>query len=221
MFYYLYEIRNNLNNKIYLGVHKTENINDGYMGSGKVIQDAIKKYGIDNFTKTIIEEFNTSEEMYNREKEVVNEEFLLREDVYNLRRGGFGGFDYINNLGIDKFKGKKHTDETKTHLRKVLLGRKHSDETRQKISDNNWSKKDPYAQKRHASMISQKREKSEEEKEKIALSISNRHKDGVYNYTHLIGNSYNKNKRWVNNGNEQRMISKDLPLPEGWFEGRK
>jgi hypothetical protein len=34
--------------------------------------------------------------MFAREKEVVNDEFLARADVYNLRRGGTGGFDYIN-----------------------------------------------------------------------------------------------------------------------------
>ena len=34
--------------------------------------------------------------MYAKEKEIVTEEFILREDTYNLRRGGYGGFDYIN-----------------------------------------------------------------------------------------------------------------------------
>jgi group I intron endonuclease len=96
MFYYLYQITNLVNNKIYIGVHKTENLNDDYMGSGKVIKDAIKKYGIDNFKKDILEHFDNSDAMYEREKEIVTDEFLLREDVYNLRRGGFGGFDYLN-----------------------------------------------------------------------------------------------------------------------------
>lgn len=97
MHYYLYQVTNNLNGKIYVGVHKTEDTGDDYMGSGKVICSAIKKYGIDNFTKVILETFPTSEEMFKREKEVVTEEFLLRPDTYNIRRGGNGGFDFINN----------------------------------------------------------------------------------------------------------------------------
>lgn len=116
MFYYLYEIKNNLNGKIYIGVHKTKKMNDNYMGSGKVILAAIEKYGIDNFTKTILETFNNAEEMYKREKEIVTEDFLKRIDVYNLRRGGFGGFDYINTSGIPKFKGKKHTAESRAKM---------------------------------------------------------------------------------------------------------
>lgn len=51
--------------------------------------------------KDILEFFDTSEAMYAREKEVVTAEFLLREDTYNLRRGGFGGFDYINKTRLN------------------------------------------------------------------------------------------------------------------------
>ena len=100
-YYYLYQITNLVNGKIYVGVHKTSDLNDGYMGSGKVIKSAISKYGIENFTKDILEFFENAELMYAREKEVVNDEFLLREDTYNLRRGGTGGFDYINNGGLN------------------------------------------------------------------------------------------------------------------------
>lgn len=97
MYYYIYKITNLINQKIYIGVHKTSSLDDGYMGSGKIITAAIKKYGLENFQKDILEFFNSSNEMYIREKEIVTDDFLLREDVYNLRRGGFGGFDYINN----------------------------------------------------------------------------------------------------------------------------
>lgn len=137
MFYYLYEIKNIVNNKIYVGVHKTKNINDGYMGSGKIIKNAIEKYGIENFVKTIIEYFSTPEEMFAREKEVVNESFLRDHNTYNLRRGGTGGFDYINENKIVKFKGKKHSESSKLKMghpgNKHWLGKKHTKETREKI----------------------------------------------------------------------------------------
>lgn len=60
MFYYLYEIKNLINNKIYVGVHKTNDLNDGYMGSGKVIKRAMEKHGTENFTKVILEQFDNS-----------------------------------------------------------------------------------------------------------------------------------------------------------------
>lgn len=54
-----------------------------------------------------------------KEAELVTEEFCLRKDTYNLVIGG-GGFNYINNSGIVKFKGKKHSDETKRKISKKL-----------------------------------------------------------------------------------------------------
>ena len=89
--FYLYEIRNNINGKVYVGVHKTRNLDDGYMGSGIHIKRAIKQHGIENFTKTILKQYDSSEEMYAGESQIVDSNFILRDDVYNICEGGLGG----------------------------------------------------------------------------------------------------------------------------------
>jgi len=96
MKYLIYKTTNNINGKIYIGAHKTKNINDGYMGSGEVLRKAFNKYGKSNFSRTIIQIFNTSEEMFDMEAILVTNDFVLDHNNYNLKVGGLGGWDYIN-----------------------------------------------------------------------------------------------------------------------------
>lgn len=90
----LYKITNKLNGMIYIGVHKTQNKNDSYMGSGSKIKLAIKKYGKENFKKTILKECSSSKELFKSESQMVNEDFLKRKDVYNLALGGYNGVGF-------------------------------------------------------------------------------------------------------------------------------
>lgn len=59
----VYKITNLVNGKTYIGKHATRDINDGYMGSGKLIKAAIRKHGIENFAKEILRECDSEDEM--------------------------------------------------------------------------------------------------------------------------------------------------------------
>lgn len=103
MYYTIYKITNKLNQKFYIGKHQTKDLNDGYMGSGKLLKAAYKKHGIENFSKEILHVFENEEEMNAKEKELV----IISEQSYNLCEGGKGGFSYINknSLGDRKVAG--------------------------------------------------------------------------------------------------------------------
>ena len=94
--YLVYKLTNLVNGKIYIGCHMTKNLDDGYMGSGRRIGYAIKKYGIENFKKEILSTHNTTDEMLAEEARLVTQEFLGRDDVYNLAVGGKGNWFYVN-----------------------------------------------------------------------------------------------------------------------------
>ena len=86
-YHYFYKITNNINNKFYYGIHSTNNLNDGYMGSGKRLHYAYKKYDIENFTKEILKFFNSRKEASDYEAEVVTETLVKKDDCYNVALG--------------------------------------------------------------------------------------------------------------------------------------
>lgn len=96
MNYYIYCITNNINNKTYIGQRKCpENKlpeEDDYMGSGELIKKAIKKYGIENFSKIILEsEIETKKEVDEREIYFIAEYKKIGKAEYNISIGGTGG----------------------------------------------------------------------------------------------------------------------------------
>ena len=76
------------NGKIYIGVHKTRDPQDSYLGSGKLMSAAVKKHGRDQFRKEVLFIFETRAEAYAKEKELVTAAFAKRADTYNLMEGG-------------------------------------------------------------------------------------------------------------------------------------
>jgi len=103
--YTVYKTTNIINNKIYIGIHKTKNINDEYLGSGTLLKRSIAKYGIENFKKEILFVFDSSEAMYDKEKEIVNAIFVESENTYNLILGGQGTWEHANSTGKNLYPG--------------------------------------------------------------------------------------------------------------------
>lgn len=102
MLYTIYKITNNVNSKIYIGVHKTSNISDAYMGSGIAIKNAIKKYGKENFTKDILFIYENKEDAYKKEQEIVNQDFINSPNTYNGKLGGKGGWDHVRSPEVQE-----------------------------------------------------------------------------------------------------------------------
>lgn len=88
MYHIVYKTTNTINNKIYIGIHSTSNLNDGYIGSGVALKHAINKYGISAFTREIIYTGVSRDDISCKEQELVTEQFCTQSNNYNMRTGG-------------------------------------------------------------------------------------------------------------------------------------
>ncbi len=101
--YIIYLTTNIVNKKIYVGIHKTQHPYDfdKYLGCGVTtnrpssyekaktpFQYAVKKYGVKNFIRKTLIVLNTLEEALKMEALIVNEDFIKRDDTYNVALGG-------------------------------------------------------------------------------------------------------------------------------------
>lgn len=199
MHYTVYKTINLINGKFYIGTHKTNDPNDSYLGSGTLLKKAIKKHGRDNFRKDVLFVFDNPADMFTKEAELVDEEFLSENNTYNLKIGGEGGFDWINsndeavaskNRNLKSGHGWTHL--TSEHRRKAIRtrlssgrfvppsfeGRKHSDEAKRRIGE-------------HSS---------------LAMAGEGNSQYGTI---------------WVTDGKLARKVPRDTLIPEGWRKGRK
>lgn len=140
MFFYVYQITNLVNGKIYVGKHKSDKHpnENGYYGSGKQISAAIKKYGIENFKKEVLHFCSSMKEMSDKEAEIVTEDFVKRKDTYNMHKGGPGGWEHIN---VDPDKRKEVSIQVSKRVKELKLGgtQHWSDETWKKVRSTSWS----------------------------------------------------------------------------------
>ena len=146
-FNYIYKITNITNGKIYIGKHSTDDLNDGYMGSGKIIKQAIKKYGIENFTKEYLVFCDKEDKLNWFEIFYIKKYGSTNSDIgYNISYGGDGLLGIImteeqKKKISEKLKGKTFSAEHRIHISEVRKGMKFSDEHRIHISESKKGKR--------------------------------------------------------------------------------
>lgn len=205
MKYTIYKVTNLVNNKVYIGKHQTKNIDDNYMGSGKLLNRSIKKYGKKNFKKVILHVFDTEEEMNLKEKELVTEEFCSSDSNYNLCPGGHGGWGYIN-LN-DDLRTKGHSKEMYKRISISLSGRIRNDISSRVKKEYQNGRKPSGA---FTGEYWKGRTHSKKTREKMSLVDRTGSKNSQYG------------TMWITNGIENKKIKKDIDtIPEGWYKGRK
>ena len=116
-YHFVYETTCLVNGKKYIGKHSTNNLNDGYLGSGVLLKKAIAKYGVGAFERKILHMCDTLEECLLLEAQLVDESTIELDEYYNLKCGGRGGV---------------YSQEVKDKISKKRLGKKMSPESIEK-----------------------------------------------------------------------------------------
>jgi group I intron endonuclease len=134
---YIYKTTNLVNNKIYIGqTKKSKDKSTSYIGSGKLLVEAIKEFGKSSFTKIILEEIETDDIHLIDEREIFWIEFYdsrNRSIGYNTTKGGSGWSSY----------GLKRSEETKLKQSNIRIG----------VSPWNKGIKNPYTEEQIQKML--------------------------------------------------------------------
>jgi NUMOD3 motif len=158
--HYLYKTTCNVNGRYYVGMHSTNNLEDGYMGSGRRLRASMRKYGIENFNKEILEFFETREMLVEAEIKAITPEMITDKNCMNLMGGGTGGFisdeqqrhrsicagkafaDKLkNDMDFSKYHSTRSSELLKSIHKKGKIkyntfeGKGHSEETKQLMSE--------------------------------------------------------------------------------------
>lgn len=205
-YHFIYKTIDTRNGNFYIGMHSTDNLNDGYIGSGLRLKKLICKHGKQIFSIEILEYLPDRESLKKREEEIVNSDLLKEDKCMNLKNGGDGGFSndehkkkffdaakisYTTGLNNGRIKQKWLRENDKDWNERVFKNRSNS-----KLGNQNW------INKTH----------NEETKKKIGEKNSLKQK-GEKNSQF--------GKCWVTNGLENKKIKKTDLIPEGWVKGRK
>jgi group I intron endonuclease len=178
MYHIVYQTTNLINGKFYIGKHSTKNLDDGYLGTGLLIKEAIKKYGKENFQRIVLYYCASSQEAYNIESLIVNKNFIKHEDTYNIILGGSGSFTEKNcseetrKKMSESHKGHIPTEITRKKLSEKGKNRTHSEETKRKISQSHMKMYPTYETRKKLSESSKHRLPiSDETRNKLSISM--------------------------------------------------
>lgn len=212
-YYFVYQTTNNINGKYYRGAHQTKNLDDGYLGSGTRLKRAIKKYGVENFTREILCFCENEEQMYLKENELV----IISKDTYNILEGGHGGFSHINKNGlhpdrseIGKLGGKaSHVSIKQKRQANTIYNEQYVNYM------SGWAEKGRAAQKiKYPEGVWKGKTHTEETKKKIGEKTK---------ITQLGSNNSQYGTCWITNGQENKKIKKedlDIWVKKGYNKGR-
>jgi group I intron endonuclease len=156
----IYKTTNLINGKIYVGQDRYNN--QRYLGSGRLLKESIKKHGIENFKKEVLE-YCSLENLNEREAFWIAELNSASSSVgYNLTSGGTQRYELseesrqlirdkralqdmshmckpqsqeVKDKISSSQRGKIRTPEFKDRLSKYWKGKKFSEETKRKISE--------------------------------------------------------------------------------------
>lgn len=151
MYRFIYITTNLINKKKYIGQHTTDNLNDGYLGSGKLLHRAIEKYGIENFKREIVVYADSVKELDKLEMQYI-EKFnaCSSNDYYNIHVGGSGGNTILGYTKEEKEAFINKMKEVTSGERNGMYGKKHKEETIELLQD---KRKEYYEQLPEEEMI--------------------------------------------------------------------
>jgi hypothetical protein len=198
---YIYKTTNLKNGKFYVGMHSTNNLNDGYLGSGDRLRRSIRRNGKDNFKLEILEFLPDRTSLSLREKELINEDLLKDPMCMNLSLGGQGGLKNIEH-GIKLKEGASKW--AKAQWQNTEYRNKITNVLRNNMKENHKLGKIKYDTTKGKTL-------SESHKLKIGEANSQKQKGE--------GNSQ-FGTCWITNGTENKKIKKTEKLPNGWKFGR-
>lgn len=237
MIYYIYKIcplKGSLAGKYYIGQHRTKDINDGYAGSGTILRNYYKVYGVkegETFTKHILQYCSSIAELNKVEKELVADKYQTDPDCINLIAGGRGkGFsEEIRRKISESNRGREITDDTRKQISQTLKGHPVPAETRALISQRVKEKcKDPEYRKKISEAQKHRKPMSEETRKKLSEAGKGRQccwrgKKMPVSIREKMAESQ-KGFRYINNGIELKRIRQnevDDYLANGWVLGMR